>query len=183
MKKQGAGLVHLEELIIFALFGAMMFLSAQIDVIPNCHPLAMFIIVLTVIYRVKALVPIYLYVFLEGLLGGFSLWWIPYLYVWTVLWAITMLIPKKIPESVAAVIICIIAGLHGIAFGVLYAPFQCYVIYDGDWAMTLTWLIHGALFDTVHCVSNVTASILAVPMIRIICKLSKRNYPFKKAVR
>lgn len=183
MKKKNKRLRHLEELVVFALFGALMFLSAQIDIIPNCHPLALFIIVLTIIYRSKALIPLYLYVFLEGLIGGFSLWWVPYLYVWAVLWAISMLIPKRIPEIFAAVLICAVAGLHGIFFGALYAPFQCYVVYNGDWAMTFQWLIYGALFDITHCISNITASVLAVPLIALICKLSENEYPFKKKKR
>ena len=32
---------------------------------------------------------------------GFGVWWVPYLYVWTVLWGMTMLLPKKMPNITA----------------------------------------------------------------------------------
>ena len=68
-------LVHM---VIFAMFGAMMFCSTLImEGLPNIHPLAMFIIVLTVVYRGKALIPLYIYVILSGLRWGFGLAWVP----------------------------------------------------------------------------------------------------------
>ena len=70
---------RVREQIIFALFGAMMFCSKLImEGLPNIHPLAMFVMLLTIVYRKKALIPIYIYVFLQGLWSGFSPWWIPY---------------------------------------------------------------------------------------------------------
>lgn len=180
MSKVNKRIKALEELVLFSLFGAMMYLTAQVDLIPNFHPLAMFIAAFTVIYRAKALIPLYVYVFLEGLLGGFNLWWVPYLYVWTVLWAASMLIPRRINEITAGILIIIVTGLHGILFGVLYAPFQCYAVYGGDWGMTWLWIINGALFDTLHLIGNVTSSLLAIPLIRPITRLSGRAYPFRQ---
>ena len=106
------------EIALFAMFGALMFASKKImEVIPNVHLLGMFIMVLTVVFRVKALIPIYLYIMLDGLFGGFGMWWIPYLYIWAVLWGITMLLPKNIPPKIAAVVYPLICALHGLAFG------------------------------------------------------------------
>lgn len=179
MKKINRRVQHLERLIVFALFGAIMFFCAQIDIIPNFHPLALFIVSFTVVYRSQALIPIYVFVLIEGLLGGFNPWWYPYLYVWTVLWGMTMLIPKRIPEWLAGVLMIAVSGLHGILFGVLYAPFQCYFMHGGDWNLTLTWLISGIPFDTVHLIGNVTSTILALPFIRLLSMLSHTEYPFK----
>ena len=67
--------------------------------LPNIHPVAMFIMVFTIVYRAKALIPIGIFVVLTGVYGGFNLWWIPYLYIWAVLWGMTMLIPKGIPKT------------------------------------------------------------------------------------
>ena len=39
--------------------------------------LGMLTIVYTVVYRRKALIPIYIYVFMNGLFAGFNMWWIP----------------------------------------------------------------------------------------------------------
>ena len=82
---------------LFAALGTLMFVSKLImEVLPNIHLLGMFTMAYTVVFRKKALIPIYVNVMLTGIYLGFSPWWVPYLYVWTVLWGITMLIPKSI---------------------------------------------------------------------------------------
>ena len=177
--KKISTLKRLEEYVVFALFGAMMYISAQIDIIPNVHPLALFIVVLTVVYRFKALIPIYLYVFLEGLMGGFNVWWLPYLYIWTVLWLLVMFIPRRINEAVAGVLLVVVAVLHGLSFGILYMPVQCYVFFKGNWDLAWIWLLNGAAFDTLHAVGNLTATLFAIPMIRLLCKLNKMPYFYK----
>ena len=75
------------ELTIFSMLGALMYASKILmEVAPNIHLLSMLTIVFTVVYRKKALYPIYTFVLLNGVFSGFSTWWIPYLYIWTVLW-------------------------------------------------------------------------------------------------
>ena len=99
------------ELAIFAMLGAIMYLSKIImEWIPNVHLLGTLTMVYTLVYRRKALYPIYVYVFLNGVMAGFGTWWIPYLYVWTILWAVTMLLPKNMPKKVAP-IVYFLAGL------------------------------------------------------------------------
>ena len=91
------------ELVLFAMLGSLMFCSKVImEVLPNIHLLGMFTITFTLVFRVKALIPIYVNVFLTGLYGGFNLWWMPYLYIWTILWALAMLIPKRRKAALAA---------------------------------------------------------------------------------
>ena len=171
--------LSLFEMTLFAMFGAMMFISKIVmEFLPNIHLLGMFTILLTIVYRQKALIPIYIYVFLNGVFAGFNMWWIPYLYIWTVLWALTMLIPQKTPVYLQVIIYPLLCALHGLCFGLLYAPFQCYAMYGGDWSLTLTWLIKGALFDTFHMVGNLTSALLVIPLVRLLFKLSGRKYPF-----
>ena len=67
--------------------------------LPNIHLLGMLIMVLTLTFRWRALIPIYIYVFLDGLYFGFNVWWVPYLYVWTVLWGMVMLLPKQMSKK------------------------------------------------------------------------------------
>ena len=89
------------EITVFAMLGAIMYVSKIImDLAPNIHLLGMFIVAYTIVYRAKALYPIYVFVFITGLFGGFATWWIPYLYIWTILWGITMLFPKRMPRRV-----------------------------------------------------------------------------------
>ena len=71
---------------LFAMFGAAMYASKELmAVLPNIHLLGMFTMLLTLVYRSRALYPIYIYVFLNGLVYGFPTWWVAYLYVWAVL--------------------------------------------------------------------------------------------------
>ena len=156
-----------------------MYISAQIDIVPNVHPLSLFIAAFTVVYRFKALIPIYIYVFLEGLLGGFNLWWFPYLYVWTILWLVIMLIPRNINEIAAGIMIAVLSALHGLGFGLLYMPYQCYVFFKGNWDSAYIWLLNGLPFDTIHAVGNFASSLLAIPLIMLLCKLCDRRYPYK----
>ena len=95
------------ELVLFSMLGALMFGSKMLmEFLPNVHLLGMFIVTFTAVFRFKALIPIYIYVLLNGVLAGFAPWWIPYLYVWTVLWGMAMLIPKNIPDKVANLKVC-----------------------------------------------------------------------------
>ena len=106
---------------VFGMLGALMYASKVImEVLPNIHLIGTFIVAMTVVYRRKALYPLYIFVLLTGLMNGFSTWWIPYLYIWTVLWGMTMLIPKRIPEKAKPIVYSAVCSLHGFLYGVLY---------------------------------------------------------------
>ena len=84
------------ELVLFAMLGMVMFVSKIVmEYLPNIHLLAMLTMAYTLVFRAKALIPIYVYVFVNGLYAGFATWWVPYLYIWTVLWGVTMLLPRS----------------------------------------------------------------------------------------
>ena len=48
------------------------------EVLPNVHLLGTFVVAFTVVYRKKALYPIYIYVILNGIFSGFATWWVPW---------------------------------------------------------------------------------------------------------
>ena len=161
------------ELAIFAMLGAIMYLSKIImEWIPNVHLLGALTMAYTIVYRRKALYPIYVYVFLNGALAGFNAWWIPYLYVWTVLWGVTMLLPKNMPKKIAPFVYMVVCALHGFGFGILYAPAQALMFglsFDG----MLAWIVAGFPFDLIHGISNFFCGILIVPIINLIARLEK----------
>lgn len=140
-------------------------------VLPNIHLVAMFIMTLTAVYRVWALVPIYVYVFLEGFTGGFSFWWMPYLYIWTVLWAACMLLPKNMSAKASCAVYPILGALHGILFGVLYAPVQA-LMFNYDLVTTLAWIASGFWFDVLHAVGNFATGFLVHPLVLLLKKLN-----------
>ena len=128
--------------------------------------------VYTIVFRKKALIPIYLYVVMNGLFAGFALWWLPYLYIWTVLWAITMLIPRNIPKKIACIVYPIICFLHGIAFGILYAPGQA-LMYGFGFKQTVAWIIYGLPYDVIHGLGNIGLGMLVLPLSELMKKLLK----------
>lgn len=163
------------EMCIFALLGALMFGSKKLmEALPNIHLLGLLTMVSTVVFREKALVPIYLYVILEGLFAGFNLWWFPYLYIWTILWGVTMLLPKNMPKKVATVVYPAVCGLHGFLYGILYAPAQA-IIFGLDWNGMVGWIVTGIPYDLIHGLSNVMAGLLVLPLAELIRQQLKRG--------
>ncbi len=158
----------LKEMAVFAVLGAMMYASKIVlDVLPNIHLLGVFISSITIVYRQKALWPLYIFVFLTGLLNGFSLWWIPYLYIWTVLWLAVFLLP----DHSGPLVYMIVCGLHGLLYGVLYAPAQA-LIFGLDFKGMLAWIAAGFPFDAIHGISNFICGMLIVPLANVLRRLN-----------
>ena len=169
-------LQNIQELVLFAMLGSLMFCSKLImEVLPNIHLLGMLTMVYTRVFRVKALKPLYVYVVLNGLYAGFSMWWVPYLYIWTILWGITMMLPKNMPKKLAYVVYPLICGIHGFAFGALYAPAQA-LMFGFNFEQTLAWIAAGLPFDLLHGVGNLAAGLLIIPLSNLLKKMIKRQY-------
>lgn len=164
---------RLVDLIIFALLGVILFVSKYLtEAIPNVHFIGMLTMTYTITYRKKALIPIYVFVFLLGLFNGFALWWIPYLYIWTVLWAVTMLLPKKMNTKIAIPVYATVCALHGLCYGTLYAPVQA-IMYGLDFKGMLTWIAAGLYFDIMHAVGNFALGFLIIPLSNALKKAHK----------
>ena len=167
------GKLTIREMAVFAMLGALMYASKMImEVAPNVHLLGVFTIAFTVVYRKKALYPIYTYVLLNGIFCGFATWWIPYLYLWAVLWGATMLLPKRIPEKLRPLVYMLLCAAHGFLFGTLYAPAQA-LLYGLSFQKMIAWIIIGLPWDFVHGVSNFFCGILIVPIVKILTFLEK----------
>lgn len=150
------------------MLGALMYMSKWLmEFLPNIHLVGVIIVAITVVYRKKALYPIYIFVFVAGLLGGFSAWWVPYLYVWTVLWGFTMLLPKNMPKKIAPIVYMVVCSLHGFLYGILYAPAQA-LLFNLDFKGTIAWVAAGFPFDITHGISNFLCGVLIVPLIHAI---------------
>ncbi len=164
--------LSVRETVIFAMLGSIMFCSKLVmEFLPNVHLLGMLTITYTVVYRAKALIPIYIYVLLNGLYAGFSPWWVPYLYIWTILWGLTMLLPRRMPQRVACAVYPLLCGLHGFAFGILYSPAQA-LMFRFTRKQMAAWIIAGLPWDVVHGIGNVAVGLLIIPMIGILRRLN-----------
>ncbi len=160
---------------VFAMLGTVMFCSKIItEALPNIHLLGMLTMTYTLAFRKKALIPIYIYVMLNGLYAGFSMWWVPYLYIWTVLWALTMILPKNIPIKAKCLIYPILCAIHGIAFGALYAPAQA-VMFGLNFEQMVAWIISGLPWDIIHGIGNFFAGMLILPLSELLKRLMKKS--------
>ena len=160
--------LSVKEMAVFSMLGTMMYASKIImEAVPNVHLLGVFIIAFTVVYRKKALYPIYIFVFLTGIFSGFATWWIPYLYIWAVLWAVTMLIPQWLPAKIKPVVYMVISALHGYMYGILYAPAQA-LLFGLDYNGMIAWIIAGLPFDIIHGTSNLFCGLLIQPLIKTL---------------
>jgi len=169
MKKKFS--ITTRELVIFAFLGAIMFGSTFVmQFLPNIHLLGTLIVTYTIVYRAKALIPIYLYAILNGLLYGYTPWWIPNLYIWTVLWAVTMILPRNMPRKVKLIVYPIVSGLHGLAYGLMYSPIQA-IMMGLDIKGTIAWLVAGLPFDAIHGAGNFVLGFLILPLSALLIKL------------
>lgn len=164
-----------KETAVFGMLGALMYASKIVmEVVPNVHLLGVFTIAITVVYRKKALFPIYTYVLLNGMFSGFATWWIAYLYLWTILWGVTMLLPQKMPKAVKPIVYMIINACHGFLFGTLYAPTQA-LLFGLSFDAMIAWIIAGFPWDFIHGVSNFFCGMLIVPIINVLQRLERNG--------
>lgn len=168
--------ITVREMCIFAMLGAVMYVSKILmEFAPNVHLLGMFIVSFTAVYRQKALYPIYVFVLLTGIMNGFAVWWIPYLYIWAVLWGMAMLVPRKGPAWIRIILYPVVCGLHGFMYGTIYAPAQA-LLFHYTWNTMLAWIIAGWPWDMVHGISNlICGSILIYPLRKILQLLKNRS--------
>lgn len=164
------------EITVFGMLGAIMYASkALMAALPNIHLIGIFITATTIVFRRKALYPIYIFVFLSGLFDGFGLWWIPYLYIWTILWAMVMLVPKNLPQKWQPVVYAGVCSLFGFLYGTFYAPAQA-VLFHLDLKGTIAWIIAGLSFDCIHGISNfVGGFLLIIPLTKLFQTVNKKQ--------
>ena len=150
------------------MLGAIMYASKMImEIAPNVHLLGTFVIAYTLVYGKKALYPIYVFVLLTGVYAGFATWWIPYLYLWTVLWAVVMILPKNMPKKIRPFVYMTVCAAHGFLYGTLYAPVQAF-FFGLNLEGTIAWIVAGLPWDFVHGVSNFFCGMLILPIVRVL---------------
>ena len=167
---------RVRESVIFAMLGTLMFVSKLVmELLPNIHLLGTLTVLYTVVYRKKALIPIYIYVLLNGVYSGFSMWWVPYTYIWAILWGMAMLVPRSIPPRAAAIVYPLVSSVHGFLFGTLYAPLQA-LMFGLDFNGMIAWIVAGIPFDVIHGISNFAIGLLILPLSRLLRRLSGAEY-------
>ena len=133
--------------------------------LPNIEPVSLMVMLFAVTFGRKALYPIYVYVLLEFLLYGLSLWSINYLYIWAVLaWLAWLLRQENHPLAWA-----LLSGGYGLLFGALCAPVDVFI---GGMGYAVGRWISGIPFDLLHgAVNFVIALALFAPLRRLMERL------------
>lgn len=155
-----------KDIVILALCTALILIQ-QIALagLPNIELVSFLVILYARNFRYKSLNIIYVFALLEGIFYGFHIWWISYLYVWTILALITIMMSKVESPFIWAVI----SGVFGLFFGMLCSiP---YLIMGGP-TMAVAYWVSGIPFDLIHCVGNfVLCLILWKPLSTIASKM------------
>ncbi|MBR3239185.1 MAG: hypothetical protein IKF99_12180 [Oscillospiraceae bacterium] len=160
---RSAGKLRAIEITTLSLMGTLIFAAKfALASLPNININAVLIILTTIFFGWKALYSVAIYVLLEGLIFGFQIWWICYVFIWPLLVAAAMLFRK----NDSAVIWAVIAGFWGLGFGpLMYIPYFCIL---GGWkGFWLMWL-NGIPFDLIHCAGNFT---FTLALYRPLCQV------------
>jgi len=159
-------LLTVKEVALFGMLGALTFGGKFVmSSLPNIEPVSLFVMVFAVVFGLKALFPIGIYVALEILVYGIQLWNINYLYVWAIL-ALIAYAMRRVQEPL---IWAVISGVFGLLFGALCAPVY---LFTGGLHFALSWWLSGIPFDLLHCAGNfVLAALLFVPLRKLLDKL------------
>ena len=163
-----------------AMLGALLLVSQLVLAgLPNIELVSLLIIVWTRVYRTGALPGITVFIVLEGVIFGFGIWWVSYLYIWFILWGIVMLIPpRKSADPLRGKQMvftslgwALLSGVYGFAFGALTAiPW----FFRGGFPTMFAYWISGIPFDIPHAIGNFAAALLlAVPLMELLEKLKK----------
>lgn len=158
--------LSLRELIELSLMAALMFgTQVAMAALPNINIVSVLIILTVIVYGAKSFYSVAVFVLLEGLIYGFGLWFINYLYIWAILVVVALILRRNENSLIWAVI----AGLFGLSFGLLCAiPY----IFIGGPAMALSYWVSGIPFDITHCISNFILTLLLInPLKKLLLKL------------
>ena len=158
---------HSRRVVLCAMLAAVMTaLQAAMSPLPNIEPVSLLILVYALVFGRDVFYIIYTFVFLEGLLYGFHLWWMTYLYIWT-LWALTVLFLGRGRER-SPLLWAAASGAFGLSFGALDAiPYLA----GGPAAAFSRW-VAGIPFDLLHCGGNFfLALVLERPLVQLLTRL------------
>ena len=171
----GNAKITVREIILFGFFSAVLIVvqvakALIAPYLPNIELVSLFIIVYTLVLGKKVFFPIYVFVIVEGLIFGFGLWWLSYLYIWDVLAIAVLLLRKNGQPAVWA----IVSGVFGLLFGALTSiPY----LFVGGIGAAVSYWVNGIIFDLLHCGGNIIAAAL---LFRPSYKIMKRLYLHEK---
>ena len=103
-------------MVLFGVLGALTFAAKYVmSFLPNIEPVSLCVMLFAVVFGKKWVYPVYLYVAMEILFYGISLWNINYFYIWAVL-AVAAYFLRKMRHPLGW---ALLSGVFGLLFGAL----------------------------------------------------------------
>ena len=160
----------LREVVLFGVLGALTFaLQVVMGPLPNIEPVSLLVLLYAAVFGWKCLYPVYVFVVMEILFYGISTWNVYYLYVWTVLALIAILMRKSTHPFAWA----LLSGVFGLFFGALCGIVDIFI---GGFAYAASKWVSGIPFDLLHCGGNFgIALIMFKPLRNLLEKLYRRT--------
>lgn len=141
--------------------------------LPNIELTSFWLILFSKNFGKKTGFVVPVFTLLEGIIFGFNLWWISYLYTWPLLVLVTRLFKK----NDSALVWALLSAVFGLSFGALCAIPYIFTGTDLKSGLTLAfnWWIAGIPWDIAHCVGNfVLMMLLYKPLSKVMLLLQNR---------
>lgn len=157
---------RIKNIVILGMLGALLVIAqVSLAFLPNIEVVSLLIIVYTLVLGKWVLAPMFVFILLEGLLYGFGIWWVHYLYVWPLLSLLAYLLRRYQSKYVFA----LLSSAFGLLFGGLCALTYLFI---GSPSSALAYWISGIPFDLLHGAGNaVTTLLLFKPTCRLLQQL------------
>ena len=139
--------------------------------IPNVELTSFWIIMFGLYFGRRIFYVIPVFIIIEGVMFGFGLWWIMYMYAWPILGLVTLIMRKG---SNTVWDWSIVSGIFGLLFGFLCAiPY----IFISGVKGAFAWWIVGIPWDLIHGIANFAIMfVLYGPMKRVMTKITNAEW-------
>lgn len=143
--------------------------------LPNIEMTSFLLILFTLYYGHLSVYTIPALILIEGMLYGFGLWWVMYLYAWPLL----ALITRAFSRVDSAFFWAVVSGAFGLLFGLLCAVPYFFIGFAGGGlsqglSQLFSWWIAGIPFDLLHGAGNFALMlVLYRPMSDLLARMPR----------
>ncbi len=138
----------------------------SLSFIAGVEMVTLLFIVYTLFFEKKMVYFLPAFYLTEGVLFGFHIWWVAYLYIWTILVFAVYFFRRN--ESV--LFWSILSGIFGLLFGALCSP--VYFVTLGS-HVAISWWIAGIPTDILHGISNFILCLILFKPLNRVAKIVK----------
>lgn len=140
--------------------------------LPNIEMTSFLLILFTLHFGRLTLLTVPALILIEGMIYGFGLWWVMYLYAWPLLALVTHLLRK----NDSAFFWAVVSGAFGLLFGLLCAFPYFFIGAAGGLGAglraMLAWWVAGIPFDLLHGAGNFALMLaLYQPISALLCRI------------